>query len=272
MNLVPGTPFLDIFEKDAEREPKTGLLQGDIISVEIKKLLGREENVNGYLIISNSCDLLNNNVRKISLVPIYPLDVWFKENSSKNKNDLRKLLFDEANYGRKLTFFISPDKQLGDKPSVAYLDDIRSIGSDIIIFNWNYIPGNDNVKLINFLRNVVGINWVKNVDIEKNDAGDVICIYTTENSLFLIHRNDEPEVVLLVDDGSIRKFKATIREAELYISLDVVNMLEENRLLSLKSPWREQLGHKAGNVFNRVSTCSPIKEDVFSWADLNKDK
>lgn len=50
-------------------------------------------------------------------------------------------------------------------------------------------------------------------------------------------------------------------------SIDVgsIDTLVRNRIVSLKAPWREKLGHKVGYIFNRISTESPKSNDIKNW-------
>jgi len=49
------------------------------------------------------------------------------------------------------------------------------------------------------------------------------------------------------------------------ISLESKSILLENKICSMISPWREQLGYKLGNLFNRASTYTPECKDITAW-------
>ncbi|HMB44778.1 MAG TPA: hypothetical protein VKL21_03045 [Candidatus Methanoperedens sp.] len=77
------------------------------------------------------------------------------------------------------------------------------------IFSWNEIPGKDNEKLIEFLKEDFDINWVKIVKmakIEKVDDGTTIRISTEKNSLSLKLNDDKTRVTLEIDDGRTHEF------------------------------------------------------------------
>ena len=78
------------------------------------------------------------------------------------------------------------------------------------IFSWNEIPEKDNGRLIKFLTQKFGIDWVKtvNVGIEKID-NKTIKVFTEKNSLSLILNSKNHEVILKIDDGRTGKFIAT---------------------------------------------------------------
>lgn len=188
MDLIIDTPFPDMFEKDGASCLKSHyekcLLQGDVIKIIEGEfsLFTPKEGIIGYLVVTNSCDLAQRSLNTISLVPIYSFDIWFKNHLEKSTENITKILFREANYVKKDTFFISPIEQFENKPSVAYINDIRSIDLD------NY---------------------------------DILLKY---------------------------------------------------RLCSLKPPWREKLGHKVANLFNRVSTFTPEEGELKSWIEIYKEQ
>lgn len=183
MDHISGTPFPNMFESVEGREPPNCLFQGDIIEIVegSSKIFAGQTGAIGYLVGSNSCDLVNNNLEMVSLVPIYPFDKWYNKYSAKNAKNIAKELQDEIEYKRKQSFFISPLKKFGDKPSIAFIDDIRSAKSD-----------------------------------------------------------------------------------------KCINILLKFRFSSLKTPWREQLGYKLGNIFNRISTYTPEIKDLNIWVEEYK--
>ncbi len=153
MRLINSTPFPNIFQKVAQ-EDKNYLFQGDIIR-ECELISTPSTKHLGYLIVSNSCDLRRlDRKTAISLVPIYPFEYLLnkfiktvtKKVISQKKRDEREgkdydvesalcsevagLIFSEANYERKYTFFISPLEQLGNLPSIAFIEDVKSINKE----------------------------------------------------------------------------------------------------------------------------------------------
>lgn len=271
MDLIGNTPFPDIFEKDDICRSEKCLLQGDIIKFDDEpKLSKKQYDSIGYLVVSNSCDLENDNVRVILLAPIYPIDVWFKENS-KNKNgtnkrfsDLAKDLHKEANYGGKGTFFISPGK-LGPDPAIAHIDDIKPIKPGVRVFSWNEVPGLGKRDFIENLRLLFKINWLKGAIIEKLEGDNIIQAFVDNNTLFLIRDSSDDNVTLVINDGRIIKFKLRTNGEKQDVIFSFYEFLLKHRLCCIKSPWREQLGFKVGNLFNRVSTYTPAKDNTTSW-------
>lgn len=58
------------------------------------------------------------------------------------------------------------------KTSVGYKRDADF--EEILLFCWDEVPGNDNRKLLDYLKEDFGIDWGQNVKIEKTDNGDTI--------------------------------------------------------------------------------------------------
>jgi len=74
------------------------------------------------------------------------------------------------------------------------------------LFSWDKIPGNDNVKLIEFLKLKFRIDWVKTAEIKKINKGNTIKIFTKINHLSLNLNHEKTEVTLKIDDGRTDKF------------------------------------------------------------------
>jgi len=76
-------------------------------------------------------------------------------------------------------------------------------------FSWGEIPGNDNIRLIKFLMQKFGIDWVKTSQIEKIDNGMTIRLTHVNNFLTLKLNNEQTEVNIEIDDG--RTFELNVR-------------------------------------------------------------
>lgn len=79
------------------------------------------------------------------------------------------------------------------------------------LFSWDKIPGDDNQKLIEFLIKEFGVCWTKNAEIEKNETGTVVKVFTKENILSLELNDKETEVLLKIDNVRKRSLRAKIR-------------------------------------------------------------
>ncbi len=80
-----------------------------------------------------------------------------------------------------------------------YLEPANEL-SGFYLFNWDKVPGNDNVKLIEFLTQKFCINWAKTATIEKIENGETIKVSNGKESLSL-RLNDETSVTLKIDDN-----------------------------------------------------------------------
>ena len=85
------------------------------------------------------------------------------------------------------------------------------------LFSWDGIPGNDNERLIEFLKQNFGIGWVKTAKIEKIDNDKTIKVFTGKNYISLKLNDKKPEVNLSIDDGRTDKFVVIIENSELNI-------------------------------------------------------
>ena len=75
--------FYDMFETPKDER----IFQGDIIKREEDKsdFFDGQQDAVGYLVASNSCDIINDQIEFISLVPIYPLFKGFEGKIEKFK-------------------------------------------------------------------------------------------------------------------------------------------------------------------------------------------
>lgn len=69
--------------------------------------------------------------------------------------------------------------------------------SRVYLFDWANVPGNDNGKLIKFLKDDLGINWVNNAKIIKLDDDKVIRIFSGNNSIEIVLLNEEKAIIKL---------------------------------------------------------------------------
>ncbi|ODS36720.1 MAG: hypothetical protein A7315_04635 [Candidatus Altiarchaeales archaeon WOR_SM1_79] len=96
-----------------------------------------------------------------------------------------------------------------------FLNDFRK--EKTYLFSWDKIPGNDNGKLIEFLRQKFGIDWIKTAKVEKIDGFNTINIFTKENNISLKLNDEKTEVNLKIDDVRTDKFATKLENNELNI-------------------------------------------------------
>ncbi len=124
----------------------------------------------------------------------------------------------------------------------------KRIKKNKYLFNWDNIPGIDNKKLIEFLKQHFGINWVKTAIIEKIDDNKTIIIFSEKNFLSLKLNDRITKVIITIDDD---------RNDELTLKM------KTGRLKVYKS--RTQI-----NVISNPLTPTFMKEKVFDIEEVEK--
>jgi len=105
------------------------------------------------------------------------------------------------------------------------------------LFSWDEIPGNDNSKLIEFLKQKFGIDWVKTVEIEKIDNGNTIKVSTEVNHLSLNLNQEKTEVIFKIDDVRTDKFMAKMENGKLNIYWKIIS-LDRKEFGALLDTWK----------------------------------
>lgn len=85
------------------------------------------------------------------------------------------------------------------------------------LFSWDDIPGNDNERLIGFLKKRFNIEWAGNAKIEKIEEGKTITLSFESNFLSLKLNADKTKVSLKIDDGRTNEFIAKTENNKLNI-------------------------------------------------------
>jgi len=140
---------------------------------------------------------------------------------------LNKLKSDEkllpANGGG---YICAKEALLGDgKPLIDLLnsEQLSFLFWKSYLFSWDNVPGNDNGRLIDFISQKFGIDWVKRAKIEKIDYGRTIRVYFENNNLFLRLNDDKSHVNLNINDGKTDKFPVKLENSKLNI-YDKINV------------------------------------------------
>ncbi len=116
------------------------------------------------------------------------------------------------------------------------------------LFNWDNIPGIDNKKLIEFLKQHFGINWVETAFIEKIDDNKTIRVFSEKNFLSLKLNDGMTKAILTIDD---------VKSDELILKM------KTGRLKAYKS--KNQI-----NIISNPLTPIFIKEKVFEIEEVEK--
>lgn len=104
----------------------------------------------------------------------------------------------------------------------AILESLRKGMSELYLFSWDEVPGNDNGRLIDFLKKNLGIDWIKTVNIEKIHDGMTIRVSTEKNFLSLKLNNEKTNVNLEIDDGRTVEFIAKAENDKLNIYSELI--------------------------------------------------
>ncbi|MCZ7384485.1 MAG: hypothetical protein O8C63_07025 [Candidatus Methanoperedens sp.] len=99
-------------------------------------------------------------------------------------------LHDSRKLGASINTIIiyTPDSQDQKKYSNTYL------------FNWDNVPGIEDYRLLNFLKDDLDINWTENAKILKTDD-TTIRVFTAENSIEITLDKNNENALLKISDG-----------------------------------------------------------------------
>ncbi len=73
--------------------------------------------------------------------------------------------------------------------------------SGMYLFNWDSVPGSESNKLLGFLKDDLGLDWVENARITKNEDGKIIHIFAEEKSAEIVLQDTKDSAVLITSDG-----------------------------------------------------------------------
>jgi hypothetical protein len=102
------------------------------------------------------------------------------------------------------------------------------------VLRWDEIPGKDDERLIEFLKQKFGVDWVKTAKIERIDVDKTIRVYTERNSISLKLNDEQNEVTLEIDDGKTNKFLAKTENNKIKIYKN-----EKLNKTDLREAWKE---------------------------------
>ena len=138
------------------------------------------------------------------------------------------------------------------------LNCIEKANPGMYVFSWDNVPGDENDRLLIFLKDELGIAWAENAVIQKSDDGKAIQIENEEHSSEIIII-DENTAILNIDDvpmysmkvkkehGKRNIYLGTFKEAELtHHHLGIVYLLEEKydkEIIELEMAWLSKFGN-----------------------------
>ncbi|MCX9012551.1 MAG: neuraminidase-like domain-containing protein [Candidatus Methanoperedens sp.] len=118
---------------------------------------------------------------------------------------------------------------------------VRTALGSAFLFSWDKIPGIHNGRLIEFLKQKFGIDWVKTAKIEKNENGMTIKVSTEKNYLSLKIKDNQTVVFVQTDNGRACTLKVLRENGEPNIYKDLFkpfNTCDPEKLL-LEAPFEE---------------------------------
>ncbi len=91
---------------------------------------------------------------------------------------------------------------------------------DVHLFSWNNVPGNDNKRLLRYLKETQDVGWAESAEICKSDDGKTIRTYNDENSAEIVIGEVGERVTLKISDGRTHDLKVKRENGELSIYID----------------------------------------------------
>ena len=97
-------------------------------------------------------------------------------------------------------------------------DEEESLGDHpLYLFSWNDVPGNDNVKLKEYLKKIFGAGWVESAKIEKSDDKMTINLTSEFNCISLELNEEETKISLEINDVRTVELNARTENSKLNI-------------------------------------------------------
>lgn len=88
------------------------------------------------------------------------------------------------------------------------------------VFSWDNVPGKDNGKLVEYLEQKYGVDWVRTAKIEKINNNE-IRVATEKNFLSLRLNNEKTKVTLAINNVRTDEFTVKIENSKLNIYKDI---------------------------------------------------
>jgi hypothetical protein len=145
---------------------------------------------------------------------------------------------------------------------------------NLYLFSWDDIPGNDNWRLIKFLKQKFGIDWVETTKIEKIDNNKTIKLSFKNNSLSLSLKDET--VKLEIDDGRTDEFIARTENSKLNIYGNFNDKFSNAKIFSRKTDitYNELIELIKTQFINPNSHLIPKREKlrISFWTDQSMEE
>jgi len=171
---------------------------------------------------------------------------------------------------------------LGQKKALEELGKMWSY-----LFNWDDIPGNDSMELINHLVKNLKIDWAKNATINKSDNGKIIIVTEGKNSLELKLNKEENKAILEISGGETYEYISKEKKHNLKIYVrhkkkinQEIKKLEKliaeekiyQKIVSLESDIVSNTKEKKKIVNLEPDIVSDAEEKLRSEGDMKREK
>jgi len=133
-----------------------------------------------------------------------------------------------------IKFFIENDDENNLYTLLAGIQTLDLLSSKYL-FRWDKIPGNDNVKLIEFLKQEFEIDWLKTAEIKKIDKDNTIKVTTKINQISLNLNKEQNEVKLTINNDIFDKYKLIAKYENNKLKI-YSNLFKEEVLLEYLKP------------------------------------
>lgn len=131
------------------------------------------------------------------------------------------------------------------------------------LFSWNSVPGDDDEKFKESLRDDFDIGWAENAKILKSDDGKIIHIFKDENSAEIIIDKKKEKASLKISDGRTLDLKVKKENGKL-------NIYNDGKIRDLKVKKEDnklKIYHKVGGIFNLRPKRSRTFFGILMWHD-----
>jgi hypothetical protein len=97
--------------------------------------------------------------------------------------------------------------------TLAWFEEIQNT----YLFSWDNVPGNDNERLLRYLKGNFDIVWAENVEIHKSKNGKTIHIFKDENFAEIEINEEKEKATLKINDGRTYDLKVKKENGKLNI-------------------------------------------------------
>jgi len=111
------------------------------------------------------------------------------------------------------------------------------------LFSWDNVPGNDNERLLRFLRDDLDIGWMENAEIRKSNDGNTLCIFKDEHAAEIVIDEKKEKASLKISDDRTLDLKVKKENGKLNIYENLLNKFIEKKDIECVVDTRNYLTH-----------------------------